>query len=97
MRSYEMMAILNPDLETEVHESSLKKIEKLIADNSGQLKSVDNWGKKRLAYEIKHVKEGNYSIFHFQGTAATVKEVDRVLKIDDNVVRFMIVKVPEKS
>jgi small subunit ribosomal protein S6 len=95
MRNYELMTILHPELDTEAHESSLKKIEKLIVDNGGQVDSIDRWGKKRLAYEINHIKDGNYSIVNFSGNPDTIKEVDRVLKINDEVVRFMIVKKPE--
>ena len=97
MRSYEMMTIINPDLDTDAHESSLNKIEKLISDNAGKVESIDRWGMKKLAYEINHFKEGNYSIYYFSGTPETVKEVDRVLKISDDVVRFMIVKKQQKA
>ena len=92
MRSYEMMTILSPDLETEAHESSLKKIEKLISDNAGKVESIDRLGKKRMAYEINHLQDGNYSVVYFDGMPETVKEVDRVLKISEDVVRFMIIK-----
>ncbi len=97
MRTYEMMTIFHPELDASAQEESVKKIEKLIKDNSGNIDSVDHWGKKRLAYEINHIKEGQYSIFNFAGTAGTVDEVSRVLKISDDVVRFMIVKRPDKD
>jgi len=97
VRNYELMTILNPELEAEAHEASLKKIETLIADNSGKVDSIDHWGKKRLAYEINHIKDGNYSIFYFKGMPETIKEVDRVLKINDDVIRFMIVKRADKD
>lgn len=97
MRSYEMMTILNPDLDTEAHEASLQKIEKLICDNAGKVDSLDRWGKKRLAYAIDHLNDGNYSIFNFSGEPETVKEVDRVLKISEDIMRFMIVKKPDKA
>ena len=92
MRSYEMMTILHPDLDTEAHESALKKIEKLITDNDGKVETIDRLGKKRLAYEINHLNDGNYSVIYFDSAPETVKEVDRVLKISDDVVRFMIIK-----
>jgi len=92
MRKYEMMAIIHPDLDSDTHDKSVKKIEKLIADNQGTLDSVDHWGKKRFAYEINHLKDGSYSIFSFSGAPETIAEIDRVLKISDDVVRFMIVR-----
>lgn len=92
-----MMTILRPDLDTEAHEESLKKIEKLISANAGKVDSIERWGKKRLAFEIDHLNEGNYSVLDFSGTPETVKEVDRVLKISDDIIRFMIVKKPDKA
>lgn len=97
MRAYEMMTIIHPDLDSESQEKSVKKIEKLIADNNGQLGSVDHWGKKRFAYEINHLKDGSYSIFNFSGSPETITEMDRVLKISDDVVRFMIVRRSDRE
>ena len=97
MRSYELMVIVNPDLETEALESALQKVEKLITDNAGQVESVDRWGKKRLAYEINHIREAQYALFYFTGQPATIKEVDRVLRITDEVMRFMVFKRPDKD
>jgi small subunit ribosomal protein S6 len=97
MRAYEMMAIIHPDLDSDTHEKALKKIEKLIEDNQGKIDSVNHWGKKKLAYEINHLKDGSYSIFNFSGAPETIAEVDRVLKISDEVVRFMIVRRPDRE
>lgn len=97
MRAYEMMTIIHPDLDTESLEKSVKKIEELIKNNSGKLDSVDHWGKKRFAYEINHLKDGNYSIFNFSGKPETITEVDRVLKISDDIIRFMIVRRTDRE
>ncbi len=97
MRKYEMMAIIHPDLDSASQEKSIDKIEKLIKDNKGKVGSVNHWGKKRFAYEIDHLKDGNYSIFNFSGGPETITEVDRVLKISDDIVRFMIVRRPDRE
>ncbi len=97
MRNYEMMTIVNPEVDTDAHEAWLTKTEKLISKNSGKVASIDRWGRKRLAYEINHLADGNYSVFYFAGEPETIKEIDRLMKIDDSVLRFMIVKKPEAS
>lgn len=97
MRAYEMMTIIHPDLDSDTHDKTIKKIEKLIKDNGGKVDSIDHWGKKKFAYEIDHQKDGSYSIFNISGDADTVAEVDRVLKISDEIVRFMIVRRPDRE
>ena len=92
-----MMTIVNPDVDTEAYEAWLTKTEKLITENSGKIESIDRWGRKRLAYEIQHLTDGNYSVFYFSGEPETIKEIDRLMKIEDSVLRFMIVKKPETS
>ena len=92
-----MMTILSADLEKEAHEASVDKIQKLISDNKGKVDSIDHWGNKKFAYEINHIKEGNYSIINFSGEPETITELDRVMKISDDVIRFMIVKKPQKQ
>ncbi len=97
MRKYEMMAIIHPELDGDALEKSVEKIEKLIKDNKGKIASVNHWGKKRFAYEINHLKDGSYSIFNFTGEPETIAEVDRVLKISDDIVRFMIVRRTDRE
>lgn len=97
LRNYEMMTIVSPDIETEPYEAWITKTEKLITKNKGKIESIDRWGRKRLGVEIRHFKDGNYSIFYFAGLTTTVKEIDRLMKIDDDVLRFMIVRKPEKA
>lgn len=92
MRNYEMVFILNPDLDEEKLSAAVKKVSNLINNNGGEVAKLDNWGKKRLAYEIKDLHEGYYYLVEFKGTPETAKELDRVLKISEEVLRFMIIR-----
>lgn len=95
MRAYEMMFILNPELPAEDIETAKTKVVDIITQNGGVFSEYDVWGKRRLAYEVKDQREGVYVLAHFEGTTATIDELDRVLKINDNILRHMIVRKGE--
>ncbi|KPU26564.1 30S ribosomal protein S6 [Caloranaerobacter sp. TR13] len=94
MRKYEAMFILVPDLEQEVRNSIIEKFKGIIEQN-GTVEKIDEWGVKRLAYEIKHYAEGYYVVINFQGESSVVNELDRISKITEQVIRHMIVKEDE--
>lgn len=91
MRNYEIMYILKPDLEEEKTEQLVEKYSAIITNGGGELVSVDKWGKRRLAYEIKDLQEGYYVLVTFKSEPDVVKELDRVMKISDDMLRFMII------
>ncbi|GAB2717016.1 30S ribosomal protein S6 [Paenibacillus thermoaerophilus] len=91
MRKYELIYILRPDLDQEGVQSLVEKFQTVIA-NGGEVEKVDVWGKRRLAYEIEKHREGYYVLINFSAPAETVSELDRVLKITDEVIRYMIVR-----
>ncbi len=95
MRRYEMMIVLDTDTEESAVEKSNKKIETLIENNQGKLEKTEQLGKKRLAYEINHKKDGIYSLFFFHGEPKTLEELERNLRIQDEIIRFGIFKLPE--
>lgn len=92
MRAYELIAILNPELDEEKAGATVDKVEKLISSHGGTVDNTSHWGKRRLAYEIGGHREGNYVVMNFHGRPDTVRELDRVLKITDEVIRYLIVK-----
>ncbi|QIB27900.1 MULTISPECIES: 30S ribosomal protein S6 [Caloranaerobacter] len=94
MRKYEAMFILVPDLEEEVRNNIIEKFKGIIEQN-GTVEKVDEWGVRRLAYEIKHYAEGYYVVINFQGESSVVNELDRISKITEQVIRHMIVKEDE--
>ncbi|BCV23862.1 30S ribosomal protein S6 [Gelria sp. Kuro-4] len=97
MASYEVMYILAPNLEEEAYAALSRKFSDLITESGGRVEKVDTWGKRRLAYEIKKFREGFYTVIYFSATAACVKELDRVMKITEPVLRHLIVRHEEKD
>lgn len=95
MRTYEVIFIVKP-MEEEATNAVIEKFSKLIAANGGTIDKEDRWGKKRLAYEIKKCQEGFYCLFYVTCDPACVAEVDRVMKITDDILKHMIVKSDEE-
>ncbi|MDU2065532.1 MAG: 30S ribosomal protein S6 [Sporomusaceae bacterium] len=95
MRKYEVVFIFQV-LEEEATNAVIAKFENLITNNGGEIEKLDRWGKKRLAYEIKDVMDGYYVLATFNAEPAVVKELDRVAKITEEVLKHMVVKVDEK-
>jgi small subunit ribosomal protein S6 len=90
------MYILKPDMEEEALQQAIDKYSAIVTDGQGELVSVDKWGKRRLAYEIQDLVEGCYVLMNFKSEPAVVTELDRVMKISDNMLRFMIINQDEK-
>ena len=90
MRNYECMFILKPDLDEEVIQQTIDRYSLIITNGQGEMVSVDKWGKRRLAYEINDLFEGYYVLMMFKSEPAVVNELDRVMKISDDMMRFMI-------
>jgi small subunit ribosomal protein S6 len=91
------MVILRPDAEDDARVAVLDRVEEIITGGGGSVGKVDEWGKRRLAYEIDHMTEGYYYVLTFKTDAAALDEVTRVLKITDSVVRHMPVRLDEKA
>ncbi|MEL7667110.1 MAG: 30S ribosomal protein S6 [Actinomycetota bacterium] len=92
MKAYELMLIMRPNLDDEAREAVLEKIRGILTTEGGTVDSEEAWGKRRLAYEIDHTEEGDYQVVLFHANTATVAELDRVLNITDQVLRFMVVR-----
>lgn len=95
MRTYEMMVIARPELDEAGLQATMDKISGLITGNGGSVDKVEPWKKQRLAYEIKDLREGNYCVVYFSGEPKVADELNRVLKITDEIVRFLIVRPEE--
>jgi small subunit ribosomal protein S6 len=94
MHKYEVIFIVKP-AEDEAIDAVLAKFENLIKNNGGNIDKVDRWGKKRLAYEIKDFNDGIYFVVYFTSEPKVVNELDRVMKITDEILRHMIIKQDE--
>jgi len=96
-RQYELVYILVPDSPeaqvTDLH----AQIEAVVSRMNGRIEKTDNWGRRRLAYEIGHHKEGVYVLEVIEGTGELMKELDRRLKVMDQVIRHLVVRVDEEQ
>ena len=92
MRNYELVVILDPSLEEEAVDTELSKITSIIEKEKGKISDVDKWGIRKLSYPIKKQESGNYIIIYFSGKNAAISELDRVNKINDKILRHLIVK-----
>lgn len=95
MRAYETMYIIKTALEEEKIKASVEKFSSLIQNNGGELVKVDEWGKKRLAYEIDDLREGYYVLTKFKGEPSTITELERIYRISDEILRYIIVREEE--
>lgn len=91
MNKYELVYVLKSSIGEEAIAEASKKIQDLVAAN-GSVTKVDDWGKRRLAYQIQDEKEGYYVILNFEADAEFPKELDRILKITDSVIRHLIIR-----
>ena len=91
MKAYELLFFVSPSIDDEVRLAARKRIEDTITELQGKIDNVDEWGKRKLAYEINGLTEGNYTLVDFHADTQSIKELDRVLRINDTVVRHMIV------
>jgi small subunit ribosomal protein S6 len=92
MRNYELMVILDPDLEERTVAPSLDQYLSLVRQDGGTVESVDIWGRRRLAYEIDKRAEGIYAVVTLSADPATVKELDRQLGLNESVMRTKVLR-----
>ncbi len=91
MNQYEIAILFDPGLEVDL-EQATKKVEKLFTDNGGKVTNVDNWGKKKLAYQIKKHDSAVYVFYTLDIPGENVRKIESVLNITDEVIRFLIVR-----
>ena len=97
MRPYELMVIIDPEVEERTVESSLQKFLNVITTDGGTIEKVDIWGRRRLAYDIKKKSEGIYAVVNFTATPATAKELDRQLGLNETIMRTKIIRPEEQK
>jgi len=96
-RQYELVYILPPDSTEQQVAETHDQVAQIVTRLHGQVEKNENWGRRRLAYEIGHNKEGVYVLDVINGSGELMKELDRRLKVMDQVVRHMIVRVDEEK
>ena len=92
LRKYETIFILHPSLDEEAVKANIEKFKGVIENGGGTIENVDFWGKRKLAYEIAKVNEGFYTLINFEANTELPKELDRVFRITDGVIRHIVVK-----
>ncbi len=95
MKNYELVVIYDPSLDQETIEKELSKITSLLEKEKCKVSNVDKWGIRKLAYPIKKQENGYYIIIYFNGKAGVISEIDRISKINDKVLRHLVVKSNE--
>ncbi len=96
-RKYELVYVVSPDATDEQVAEVHTQVDSIVQRMNGQLEKTDNWGRRRLAYEIGRHKEGTYVLEVINGDGDLMKEIDRRLKVTDLVIRHLVVRVDEEQ
>lgn len=95
MNNYELAVVINGKVETEVKEAALEKIKGYIDRFGGTIGEIDDWGKRRLAYEIDKVREGYYYFIRFQSSSDAPAEIEKRIRIMEPVLRFLFKRLED--
>ncbi len=96
MRPYEVMVIFDTGAEPPAIQAVVERILETVRTRGGTPGAVDRWGRRPLAYEVRHRREGYYVVIEFSGEPALVDELDRMLSLADEVLRHKVVRIPDK-
>ncbi len=97
LREYECMLILPAEADEALVSTAVERISKVVAQSGGTVGALDRWGRRRFAYEIAHQNEGYYVLVRFSAEPSVQAELDRVLRLADEVIRHKIVVLPTKT
>ena len=97
MKAYELLFFVDPSSSEEVRAGVMKRIDVAIAAEGGKVDNVEDWGKRKLAFEVDKLAEGDYILVNFHVDPVQIAELDRVLRINDAVKRHMIVRRSDKD
>jgi small subunit ribosomal protein S6 len=92
--TYEAMLIVIPELDEEQVENTISRFQTIIGRTGGEVRDVNHWGRRKLAYEIEHRTDGDYVVMEFTTGERTLGELKRIVRVSDDVLRHMIVKLP---
>jgi len=95
MNKYELALVVSSKIEDEVRNDVVEKAKAIVVNAGGQISDVEEWGKKKLAYEIQKMSEGFYYFIHFDAESTVPAEVESRIRILDNVLRFLVVRADE--
>ncbi|OZM56581.1 30S ribosomal protein S6 [Lottiidibacillus patelloidae] len=95
MNKYEIMYIIRPNMEDEAQKALVERFNGILTDNGAEIANVKEMGKRRLAYEINDLREGFYMLINTAAKADAINEFDRLAKINEDIIRHMIIKEEE--
>ena len=90
MRNYEIAIIIHPELEDAAYNEVVERVQELIKNSDGTIVKVDQWGRKKLAYEISNLTEGQYVFFQTEMEPTICSEIEHALQLNESIIRFMI-------
>lgn len=93
MNKYESLYVLKPDIEEEARKALIEKFKTLVEQNGGKVEKVDEWGVRKLAYEIDYIKEGYYVLMTFESGPELPAELERNYNISDSVLRYNVIRL----
>ena len=96
MKAYELLYFVDPTCNEETRAAIMKRIEVALGE-TGKVDSVEDWGKRKLAFEVDDLTEGDYTLINFHADPSHIAELDRVLRINDAVKRHMVVRRVDKD
>jgi small subunit ribosomal protein S6 len=96
MPIYESIFIINPNITDDETNAVIKKMQDVVSKQGAEMLKFEDWGKKKLSYEIKKQKRGHYVFFQFKGTPAAISELERTYKLTDAVIKFLSVKLEKE-
>ena len=97
MKNYELLFVLKPTLTEGETAKHIENIQNVITSNGGEISATDKIGVRDLAYEVQKNKRGNYTIIYFKSEGSAIKEIERNLRINEEVIRFLTVKYENKK
>ncbi len=97
MRAYELMFIIDSELDDTAAEASVRRVTEQVVAKGGDVKSTDRWGKRRFAYEINHKTEGYYVVLEFLAEGTGLDDLERQLRLADDIVRHKVIRLPDQE
>lgn len=97
MKAYELLYFVDPASTDEARAGVMKRVDVAITGEGGTVDNVEDWGRRKLAYEIDHLAEGDYTLIDFHADPSQIAELDRVLRINDAVKRHMVVRRSDRD
>jgi small subunit ribosomal protein S6 len=96
MNKYELAVVVSSKIEDDDRNATIERVKDIITKHGGTISNVDEWGKKRLAYEVQKMKEAFYYFIQFEGEATVPAEIETRVRIMENVIRYLCVRQDEK-